>query len=155
MADTNLDITVTSKGIKEAQAALKKLETEAANAEKASKKLADAAKKLEDKFKLEAAAIGKTADQVKILKLEQSGATKAQIEAAKSALSYKEKTLQAAWLALACWSHRGLQGTPWHSDQHRCVLGPCVAHTLSRWVSPLSILRFVGLANFDSLHLKL
>ena len=96
MADTNLDITVTSKGIKEAQAALKKLETEAANAEKASKKLADAAKKLEDKFKLEAAAIGKTADQVKILKLEQSGATKAQIEAAKSALSYKEKTLQAA-----------------------------------------------------------
>ena len=96
MADTNLDITVTSKGIKEAQASLKKLEAEAAKAEKASQKLADAAKSLEDKFKLEAASVGKTADQIKILKLEQAGATKAQIEAAKSALSYKEKTLQAA-----------------------------------------------------------
>ena len=40
MADTNLDITVTSKGIKEAQASLKKLEAEAAKAEKAMRRSA-------------------------------------------------------------------------------------------------------------------
>jgi len=58
-------------------------------AAKEAKKLQDATSKLIKDLELEAMSVGKTADEIKLLKLEQAGATKAQLDAAKAAIANK------------------------------------------------------------------
>jgi hypothetical protein len=65
------------------------LAKEQVEAAKEAKKLQDATSKLIKDLELEAMSVGKTADEIKLLKLEQAGATKTQLDAAKAAIANK------------------------------------------------------------------
>ena len=60
------------------------------------KRLKNATNKLVDEFHLEGMAVGKTADEIKLLKLEQMGATNAQIQAAKAAMLNRDAMMKGA-----------------------------------------------------------
>lgn len=107
---STLTVEVKAKGVAQTAKELDKLAAEAEKAEEAveslgeeydqgrvtGKNYAAQTKKLTDQFKLEAKSVGKTKDEIKILKLEQSGASKAQVDAAKAALRYKDALLSQA-----------------------------------------------------------
>ena len=106
----SLTVKVTAEGVKKtaeelnalaekagkAEVAVGKTGQKMSEADKQAQKLAEQTQKLAEKFKLQAASVGKSADEIAILKLEQSGATKAQVDAAKAALEYKRETISAA-----------------------------------------------------------
>ena len=106
----SLTVKVTAEGVKKtaeelnalaekagkAEGAVGKTGQKMSEADKQAQKLAEQTKKLAEKFKLQAASVGKSADEIAILKLEQSGATKAQVDAAKAALEYKRETIASA-----------------------------------------------------------
>ena len=65
------------------------LAKEQVEAAKEAKKLQDATSKLIKDLELEAMSVGKTADEIKLMKLQLAGATKAQLDAAKAAIAHK------------------------------------------------------------------
>ena len=100
MADlAALIVEVEGKGIKETTERLSKLSTEGREAEQSTKSLQQQTDKLVSQLVLEGKAANKTADEVKILRLQQSGATQAQLQAAKTALEYKNRLIQQAQAA--------------------------------------------------------
>lgn len=97
MADlAALIVEVEGRGIKETTDRLAKLATEGQGAEQSTKSLQQQTDKLVSQLVLEGKAVNKTADEIKILKLQQAGASKAQIDAARTALDYKNQLLQQA-----------------------------------------------------------
>jgi trimeric autotransporter adhesin len=111
MADiSSLIVEVKAKGVAQTAKELDGLAAEAEKAEGAiedlnkeqneggriGKNYADQTKKLTDAFKLEAKSIRLTKDEIRILKLEQSGASKEQVKAARAALEYKNQLLAQA-----------------------------------------------------------
>lgn len=100
MADlASLIVEVEGKGIKETTDRLSKLATEGKEAEQSTKSLKQQTDKLVSQLVLEGKAANKTADEVKILKLQQAGASKAQLQAARTALAYKNRLVQQAQAA--------------------------------------------------------
>jgi hypothetical protein len=95
----SLIVSVESKGIKQATDALQRLGQESEETARSTKSLKDQTEKLISQFVLEGRAVNKTADEIKLLKLEQAGATKAQLQAAKAALEYKNNLIQQAQAA--------------------------------------------------------
>ena len=91
-----LVVSVEGQGIKQTTDEIRKLGDVSEQTETSTKSLKDQTDKLVAQFVLEGQAANKTSDQVKILKLEQSGASKSQIAAAKAALDYKNRLLEQA-----------------------------------------------------------
>ena len=72
------------------------LAKEQVEAAKEAKKLEDATSKLIKDLELEARSVGKTADEIKLMKLELAGATKAQLDAARAAIANKNAQIELA-----------------------------------------------------------
>jgi len=95
MADiASLIVEVKGEGIKQTTDRLQKLAQEANKTSGSNDKLKKETDKLIAALVLESKAAGKTADEIRLLKLEQKGATAAQIQAAKAAMNYRNAQKQ-------------------------------------------------------------
>jgi len=95
MADiASLIVEVKGEGIKQTTDRLQKLAQEANKTSGSNEKLKKETDKLIAALVLESKAAGKTADEIRLLKLEQKGATAAQIQAAKAAMNYRNAQKQ-------------------------------------------------------------
>lgn len=83
------ELTEASEAAKKAKEAATLLAKEEAAAAKEAQKLENATSKLIKDLEMEAMIVDKTADEIKLLKLEQAGATKTQLDAAKAAIANK------------------------------------------------------------------